>query len=127
MTVYENAASLKKVALLTEGEQGPGGRGPAVGPERTPGGGEAVSSAASRVLFTSRTSRGPCSVYLNKGTECSSSRTAVDGGSGVEAALGTLAMARAEPGEGSVVLPVYPSLWFGEMASLWLAEVAIPL
>lgn len=122
MTVYENAASLKKVALLTEGEQGPGGRGPAVGPERTPGGGEAVSSAASRVLFTSRTSRGPCSVYLNKGTECSSSRIAVDGGPGVEAA-----MARAEPGEGSVVLPVYPSLWFGEMASLWLAEVAIPL
>lgn len=68
-----------------------------------------------------------CSVYLNKGTECSSSTTAVDRGSGVEAALGSLAMARAEPGQGATASPGYPSLWFGEMASLWLAEAAIPL
>lgn len=49
------------------------------------------------------------------------------GFSGVKAALGTLDIARAELGQGSMVLPVYPSLWFGEMASLWLAEAAVSL
>lgn len=52
MTVYEHPASLKKVALLTEGGQGPGGRGPAVGPELTPGGVALSLAAGACVLFT---------------------------------------------------------------------------